>query len=191
MCIRDSNKEDSIENAWFIGVKTILTSNRSEIAGYELPSGKQIFQFSDGAWLSKYREYQPVLSDDRRYFVCRSDRGLDVRLTADGSIACELKLSSFKKNVGGMAFSTDSKRLAVATSQGIEIFDMETGKPLQQVCIARLPVKIDWLSSDLLLCGDKVISLTTGEIVWQYSHCLLYTSPSPRDATLSRMPSSA
>ena len=24
-----------------------------------------------------------------------------------------------------------------------------------------------------------------------YSHCLLYTSPSPRDATLSRMPSSA
>ena len=26
--------------------------------------------------------------------------------------------------------------------------------------------------------------------VWQYT-CLLYTSPSPRDATLSRMPSSA
>ena len=25
----------------------------------------------------------------------------------------------------------------------------------------------------------------------QYSYCLLYTSPSPRDATLSRMPSSA
>ena len=25
----------------------------------------------------------------------------------------------------------------------------------------------------------------------EYWHCLLYTSPSPRDATLSRMPSSA
>ena len=25
----------------------------------------------------------------------------------------------------------------------------------------------------------------------RYRHCLLYTSPSPRDATLSRMPSSA
>ena len=25
----------------------------------------------------------------------------------------------------------------------------------------------------------------------KYMHCLLYTSPSPRDATLSRMPSSA
>ena len=28
-------------------------------------------------------------------------------------------------------------------------------------------------------------------IIEQYGHCLLYTSPSPRDATLSRMPSSA
>ena len=27
--------------------------------------------------------------------------------------------------------------------------------------------------------------------VGQYNNCLLYTSPSPRDATLSRMPSSA
>ena len=26
---------------------------------------------------------------------------------------------------------------------------------------------------------------------WEHRHCLLYTSPSPRDATLSRMPSSA
>ena len=30
-----------------------------------------------------------------------------------------------------------------------------------------------------------------GVIFWQIDTCLLYTSPSPRDATLSRMPSSA
>ena len=29
------------------------------------------------------------------------------------------------------------------------------------------------------------------EEIDQFLHCLLYTSPSPRDATLSRMPSSA
>ena len=29
------------------------------------------------------------------------------------------------------------------------------------------------------------------QVVLQLLHCLLYTSPSPRDATLSRMPSSA
>ena len=30
-----------------------------------------------------------------------------------------------------------------------------------------------------------------GQLFIKYSNCLLYTSPSPRDATLSRMPSSA
>ena len=32
---------------------------------------------------------------------------------------------------------------------------------------------------------------TTGRLLAHCSACLLYTSPSPRDATLSRMPSSA
>ena len=32
---------------------------------------------------------------------------------------------------------------------------------------------------------------TDGNLVHQYSYCLLYTSPSPRDGLLSRMPSSA
>ena len=30
-----------------------------------------------------------------------------------------------------------------------------------------------------------------GDVIGKYHPCLLYTSPSPRDATLSRMPSSA
>ena len=35
----------------------------------------------------------------------------------------------------------------------------------------------------------KIINLGDGELA--FIGCLLYTSPSPRDATLSRMPSSA
>ena len=35
------------------------------------------------------------------------------------------------------------------------------------------------------------LSLTGAELIAQSDDCLLYTSPSPRDATLSRMPSSA
>ena len=42
---------------------------------------------------------------------------------------------------------------------------------------------------------DLIIALSTNEIAGAgldvYENCLLYTSPSPRDATLSRMPSSA
>ena len=37
---------------------------------------------------------------------------------------------------------------------------------------------------------SKVVSPVDG-VVSQCGNCLLYTSPSPRDATLSRMPSSA
>ena len=36
-----------------------------------------------------------------------------------------------------------------------------------------------------------VIAIFTAMFTWAYISCLLYTSPSPRDATLSRMPSSA
>ena len=36
--------------------------------------------------------------------------------------------------------------------------------------------------------GNILIAITANDEIWI---CLLYTSPSPRDATLSRMPSSA
>ena len=45
----------------------------------------------------------------------------------------------------------------------------------------------------LLMKGDicsSVCFVVSGSF-YQYNICLLYTSPSPRDATLSRMPSSA
>ena len=40
-------------------------------------------------------------------------------------------------------------------------------------------------------CHDLVIAGKQVDIFDHYWDCLLYTSPSPRDATLSRMPSSA
>ena len=40
--------------------------------------------------------------------------------------------------------------------------------------------------------GNAVISVGKAEVSTdEFEDCLLYTSPSPRDATLSRMPSSA
>ena len=39
--------------------------------------------------------------------------------------------------------------------------------------------------------GELVDFMSSGPIVAAVLSCLLYTSPSPRDATLSRMPSSA
>ena len=41
------------------------------------------------------------------------------------------------------------------------------------------------------LCNVKVLKFSVGFGKAIFKYCLLYTSPSPRDATLSRMPSSA
>ena len=45
--------------------------------------------------------------------------------------------------------------------------------------------------SELSIWSQKLAQLGLELSLEQYSFCLLYTSPSPRDATLSRMPSSA
>ena len=47
-----------------------------------------------------------------------------------------------------------------------------------------------WKSLDTQQNSNVVIKLFENELGNAFS-CLLYTSPSPRDATLSRMPSSA
>ena len=39
--------------------------------------------------------------------------------------------------------------------------------------------------------SEEELSATLAEHIEHFRDCLLYTSPSPRDATLSRMPSSA
>ena len=39
--------------------------------------------------------------------------------------------------------------------------------------------------------GKMIAEITPGNLTKTFFTCLLYTSPSPRDATLSRMPSSA
>ena len=49
---------------------------------------------------------------------------------------------------------------------------------------------IDYFPDDWLLVVDES-HVTCSQLQAMYNGCLLYTSPSPRDATLSRMPSSA
>ena len=49
-----------------------------------------------------------------------------------------------------------------------------------------------WSSSDKpFVRGKDYVDFKPDRIACQDATCLLYTSPSPRDATLSRMPSSA
>ena len=51
----------------------------------------------------------------------------------------------------------------------------------------------DWKSNNLKIIKSRLTGwqLESFNESYKYKICLLYTSPSPRDATLSRMPSSA
>ena len=55
------------------------------------------------------------------------------------------------------------------------------------------PKKPDWLNRDrfVLSAGHGSMLLYSLLYLTGYKSCLLYTSPSPRDSALSRMPSSA
>ena len=65
----------------------------------------------------------------------------------------------------------------------LEIFHSRTNAPTRRVALGYtyLPIQKGSGNGAVLLAG----------IVARFIPCLLYTSPSPRDATLSRMPSSA
>ena len=55
-------------------------------------------------------------------------------------------------------------------------------------------VRWNWYPADHIACfvdDDPQLCCVRGKLISEPRICLLYTSPSPRDATLSRMPSSA
>ena len=65
-----------------------------------------------------------------------------------------------------------------------ETFEYDHGGLISMVCLILTAVLIARGQKGAIIIGIAVAS------VWGWA-CLLYTSPSPRDATLSRMPSSA
>ena len=80
------------------------------------------------------------------------------------------------------------------------LYDMFSGKNLSQMTIFALGV-MPYISASIILQLLTVVwpylerLSKEGELgrrkITQYTRCLLYTSPSPRDRTRSRMPSSA
>ena len=68
----------------------------------------------------------------------------------------------------------------------------QTGSDETRNIVADMLAKIEAGGEEVALAyGRDLDSYSGGVIVSDEMICLLYTSPSPRDATLSRMPSSA
>ena len=90
-------------------------------------------------------------------------------------------------------------------AETIETFGTAISKKSETFKIKKDDLFEDLKLKDFVKKGDVLIKLKSGNIIAPFSgvlgytgltediliSCLLYTSPSPRDATLSRMPSSA
>ena len=92
----------------------------------------------------------------------------------------------------GLTLPTEAVSSAHSETQRLSIFE----RLLLMAGIVEIPLQIDkylmfheYDSTFGALAGLN-LSITTVSLIGLY-FCLLYTSPSPRDATLSRMPSSA
>ena len=97
-----------------------------------------------------------------------------------GNSSLETTVTSSREN--GTTFYTQTLNLTLT------YLDAETQQELQKLAVARPYVVVEDYYGNSFLCGfENGMECTGGTVVT----CLLYTSPSPRDGLLSRMPSSA
>ena len=91
------------------------------------------------------------------------------------------KLSRLVKQIRGQARITESNVTDMLREVRMALLEADVALPVVRDFIARVKEKA---------MGQEVLgSLSPGQAL--VSICLLYTSPSPRDGLLSRMPSSA
>ena len=93
-----------------------------------------------------------------------------------------------KHILGIDTFSTSQEHLAadVNKSGGVTTFDLVQIRQLILGVISEFPNNTSWVFEPAEIQLSSLTDLESLSFT-----CLLYTSPSPRDATLSRMPSSA
>ena len=91
---------------------------------------------------------------------------------------------SYNVTPGAIRFNTDSMKLEYYRGGPVGFGTLAAGEWVQ----------ITTDSPDIQTGGTRGLRMggnDASNVIEYYNVCLLYTSPSPRDATLSRMPSSA
>ena len=90
---------------------------------------------------------------------------------------------------GGNQVATVSPELADAFTAGDELVVVQTTGDL-----IHIPADVSQIARDAVgraAAAFSAMNSVSDAAITDFYNCLLYTSPSPRDATLSRMPSSA
>ena len=160
-----------------VEVKEILDAKKEKM--YETlieDLTKQLYVQSTWEIIKSFRTRQGSFRNDNPFRRSGSDRG--------SSGIC-VKLSSLRKENNSSARKVDSSPTIVHTSKRDGSGKCISG---EQPIRAR---KLFLEPGNINITQFKMMSLSEEEEVKKILDCLLYTSPSPRDATLSRMPSSA
>ena len=110
---------------------------------------------------------------------------------SDGRMACQRAREDGLRNLILLDLAFDygnAKRIAISHAAGIDPQALEQGVALLQ----RAGLKVSLLSDSPALAVLRTVAMLANEAADALLQgCLLYTSPSPRDRTRSRMPSSA
>ena len=107
--------------------------------------------------------------------------------------------ASEEKTAGGILLPDTAKekpQVGEVAQVGPGKLNDDGSRQTPEVSIGDKVLYSKYAGTDIKLGGDEYVLLSEKDILAKISFsesktCLLYTSPSPRDATLSRMPSSA
>ena len=119
----------------------------------------------------------------------------DTLIFLDYSVVNDLGLASFTWDFGNGQTSTERDAQLVYAVPGLYDISVDiTSGNCPNVSIQKQIEIMSCLRRDEALTAELYPTINSGSFnvkAEMYAPCLLYTSPSPRDATLSRMPSSA
>jgi alkylation response protein AidB-like acyl-CoA dehydrogenase len=135
-----------------------------------------------------------VLSDDGKHYILNGAKmwitngGFADVLTVFAKIDNDKILSAFivERNYPGVSFGAEEKKMGIKGSSTTQIFFNDCKVPVENLLGKRgegFRIALNILHIGRIKLGANTIG--------GCKSCLLYTSPSPRDRTRSRMPSSA
>ena len=85
-----------------------------------------------------------------------------------------------------------SSKISIVDTEGFNIVQIPTNTYIDKTLFTKNAARLTLEDGrEITISGANNFTYNIGGNITNANNCLLYTSPSPRDATLSRMPSSA
>ena len=137
-----------------------------------------------------------IAADGLIQIMTESDKGIMVEVNCETDFAAkDANFIAFAQSVSAALFESEDLDVAGLMASGMEATREALVQKIGENCSVRRAARYQGQVASYLHTNGKIGVLVNfeggDENLGKDLACLLYTSPSPRDATLSRMPSSA